>query len=91
MKCGPLPLKYVFYILCSLASLAALIGSLRIDFSHLDLHSCSVQELWLAGNQIGDIGAEKLAAALPSLVNLKDAWLDSRACVCWGGSGASNL
>jgi len=90
VKCRPLPLENVFYILCSMASLAALTGSLRIDFSHLDLHSCSVKTLSLFNNKIGDIGAEKLAAALPSLVNLNDAWLDSRVCVL-GGSRASNL
>jgi len=90
MKCGPLPLEYAFYILCSTASLAALIGSLRIFFSHPDLHSCSVKLLNLNYNNIGDTGAAKLADALPSLVNLNDAWLDSRACV-FGGSRASNL
>ena len=90
MKCGPLPLEYVFCILCSTASLAALIGSLRIDFLHLDLHSCSVKNLELGYNNIGDTGAAKLAAALPNLVNLNDAWLDSCACV-FGGSRASNL
>ena len=87
MKCGPLPLEYVVYILCYTASLAALIGSLRIDFSHLDLHSCSVKTLYLHMNKIGDTGAEKLAAALPSLPNLNDARLDSRVCVLWGQQG----
>jgi len=73
-----------------MASLAALTGSLRIDFSHLHLHSCLVKELLLAGNQIGDTGAAKLAEALPSLVNLKDAWLDSRACVLEGSKASTS-
>jgi len=74
-------IEYVFYILCSTTSPTALTGSLWITFSHLDLHSCSVKTLNLYGNEIGDIGAEKLAEALPSLTNLKDAWLGSHACV----------
>ena len=33
------------------------------------------KELNLYGNQIGDIGAEKLAETLPNLTNLTVAWL----------------
>ena len=46
---------------------------------HLHEHAsaCSLgKELHLYKNQIGDVGAEKLAAALPSLTNLRDAWLN---------------
>ena len=41
--------------------------------------------LKLEGNQIGDRGAEKLAEALPKLVNLTETWLDSLLCTeQWG-------
>ena len=36
-----------------------------------------VKTLWLFQNKIGDIGAEKLAEALPHLTNLEVAWLGS--------------
>ena len=44
--------------------------------------SCAVcaalaKELRLDSNNIGDIGAEKLAGALPNLTNLKETWLGS--------------
>ena len=35
------------------------------------------KELWLSENKFGDIGAEKLAEALPHLTNLEVAWLGS--------------
>ena len=35
-----------------------------------------VKELNLNDNKIGDIGAEKLAGALPNLKNLTETWFD---------------
>ena len=40
--------------------------------------SCSdlAKELLLTSNNIGDVGAEKLADALPHLTNLRESWLE---------------
>ena len=44
-------------------------------FAYCDL----LQELNLAGHGIGDIGAQKIAEALPNLTNLTASWLHLRA------------
>ena len=38
------------------------------------------QDLFLNSNKIGDMGTEKLADALPHLVNLKESWLEPCHC-----------
>ena len=48
-----------------------------------DLHICGgqrVKVLNLSSNQIGDMGAEKLAGALPNLVNLTESRPDLFLC-----------
>ena len=39
------------------------------------------KELWLQSNEIGDMGAEKIAEALPTLINLEESRLDSHVLV----------
>ena len=67
-----------------------LLGYKNIDIIWYDvenvnsLNLCDVQHvkgLRLDGNKIGDMGAEKLAGALPNLVKLEETWLDSFLCM----------